>query len=206
MRLPGLMKPRTLRRAGLTLLATAVATVMLMLLGGQAYAHGYTNAPISRAYFCELGTARDCGPIQWEPQSVEGPKGFPARGPADGRLCSANLTQFAQLDDQRNGAWPVNNVTGGGSYTIKWNLKAPHATTDFKYYLTNPGWNQTTKLTRSALNLTPIATFPYYGRQPGFTVSHTVTLPPLTGRHMLYAVWTIADTGNAFYQCSDLRF
>jgi hypothetical protein len=27
-----------------------------------------------------------------------------------------------------------------------------------------------------------------------------------TGRHMILAVWTIADTGNAFYQCSDVSF
>ncbi|GLZ76313.1 chitin-binding protein [Actinorhabdospora filicis] len=199
-------KRKNLRRAALTLLASAVATLLLLLAGGEAYAHGYTNAPISRALYCQMGTARNCGPIQWEPQSVEGPKGFPNGGPSDGRLCSANLSQFGQLDDQRNGGWPANSVSGGSSYTIKWKLTAAHATTDFKYYLTKPGWNQTAKLTRSALNLTPIATFPYGGRQPPSSVSHTVTLPALSGRHMLYAVWTIADTGNAFYQCSDLQF
>lgn len=201
------MLGRRTARLAIGFAATVVAAMMLLLVGSSgAYAHGYTTTPTSRAYFCKLGQATNCGPIQWEPQSVEGPKGFPNGGPADTKLCSAGLSQFAQLDDQRGGAWPVNNVTAGSSYNINWTLTAPHSTTDFKYYITKPGWNQTAKLTRSALNLTPIKTVSYGGAQPPFSVSHPVTLPNLSGRHMLFAVWTINDTGNAFYQCSDLNF
>ena len=201
------MLGRRTMRVAVGFAATVVASMMLLLAGSTgAYAHGYTTTPTSRAYFCKLGQATNCGSIQWEPQSVEGPKGFPNGGPADTKLCSAGLSQFAQLDDQRGGAWPVNNVTAGSSYNINWYLTAPHSTTDFKYYITKPGWNQTAKLTRSALNLTPIKSFPYNGSRPSNNTSHNVTLPNLSGRHMLFAVWTIADTSNAFYQCSDLNF
>ncbi|WP_092530326.1 lytic polysaccharide monooxygenase [Amycolatopsis arida] len=55
----------------------------------------------------------DRGPIQWEPQSVEGPKGFPTRGPLDGRLRAANHPAFAPLDDQSK-PWPKTNVVAHG--------------------------------------------------------------------------------------------
>jgi chitin-binding protein len=44
------------------------------------------------------------------------------------------------------------------------------------------------------------------GRQPSNPTVHSGTLPQRTGRHILLAVWDIADTGNAFYQCSDVDF
>jgi chitin-binding protein len=45
------------------------------------------------------------------------------------------------------------------------------------------------------------------GARPANNVSHPGTVPSgRTGRHMILAVWTIHDTANAFYQCSDVRF
>ena len=44
------------------------------------------------------------------------------------------------------------------------------------------------------------------GARPAGDVSHTGRVPNRTGRHMILAVWTIADTANAFYHCSDVRF
>src|SRR4051794_29805544 len=73
--------------------AVGLATAGTFVLStGTAGAHGYTDQPLSRQKMCAAngGTVANCGDIQWEPQSVEGPKGFPAAGPADGRICSAN--------------------------------------------------------------------------------------------------------------------
>lgn len=128
--------------------------------------HGYTDSPISRQKLCANGTVTNCGSIQWEPQSVEGPKGFPAAGPADGKICSAGLTQFAQLDDPRGGAWPTTQLTSGQSYSFRWQFTARHATTDFKYYITKNGWNGTQKLTRAMLDPQPFLTVPYNNQQP----------------------------------------
>jgi predicted carbohydrate-binding protein with CBM5 and CBM33 domain len=201
------MRRRTKSYAAVVGLATAGT---LVLSSGGASSHGYTDLPISRQKLCQNGTVTIGGDILWEPQSVEGPKGFPASGPADGRICSAGHTRFAQLDSSRTpsgGAWPTTRVSGGQRYTFRWQFTAMHATTDFKYYVTKPGWNQNHNLARSDLNLTPFLTVPYGGQRPPSTLSHSGTLPSgLNGRHVILAVWTVADTGNAFYACSDVTF
>ena len=97
---------------------------------GGASSHGYTDLPISRQKLCQNGTVTNCGSIQWEPQSVEGPKGFPGSGPADGQLCNAGLGQFYQLSASKTpsgGAWPATKVNGGQSYTFRWQFTAMHA-------------------------------------------------------------------------------
>lgn len=199
----------TLRKRRLSLAGIAVGALALTVSTSVplAYGHGWTNSPVSRAKLCQQGAVQNCGAIQWEPQSVEGPKGFPAAGPADGVLCSAGLSQFHELDDQRGGAWPATQLQGGQGFTFAWHLTAPHSTTDFSYYMTKQGWNPSQPLTRSALELTPFLTVKMNGSRPANDVSHPGTIPTgRTGRHMILAVWTIADTGNAFYQCSDVNF
>ncbi|WP_373308737.1 lytic polysaccharide monooxygenase auxiliary activity family 9 protein [Streptomyces minutiscleroticus] len=185
------------------------ATGALVLSSGGASGHGYTDLPISRQKLCANGTVANCGAIQWEPQSVEGPKGFPAAGPADGQICSGNHTNFSALDQPKTpsgGAWPTTKVTGGQSYTFRWQFTARHSTTDFKYFITKNGWNQNHALARSDLETTPFLTVPYSG-QPPATLSHSGTLPSgKSGHHVIVAVWTIADTANAFYACSDVTF
>jgi predicted carbohydrate-binding protein with CBM5 and CBM33 domain len=161
-----MVRARKFSMAGIAVGALALTVSTSIPL---AYSHGYTTAPISRAKHCANGTVQNCGQIQWEPQSTEGPKGFPGAGPADGKLCSAGLSQFAQLDDQRGGAWPATQLTSGASYTFRWHLTAMHATTDFKYYITKQGWNQNAPLTRSALELTPFLTVPMNGGRPAAT-------------------------------------
>ncbi|MER6572101.1 lytic polysaccharide monooxygenase auxiliary activity family 9 protein [Streptomyces sp. NPDC001093] len=177
---------------------------------GGASGHGYTDLPISRQKLCANGTVTGCGDIQYEPQSVEGPKGFPAAGPADGQICNGGLSRFAQLSSPTTpsgAAWPTTRVTGGQTYTFRWQFTAQHATTDFKYFVTRQGWNQNHALSRSDLDLTPFLTVPYNGQRPPATLSHSGTLPTgLSGHHVILAVWTIADTGNAFYACSDVTF
>ncbi|MGW1910696.1 lytic polysaccharide monooxygenase auxiliary activity family 9 protein [Streptomyces sp. NPDC002076] len=199
----------TRTRLSAVVLGVVTAGAFALSTGG-ASGHGYTDLPISRQKLCANGTVTGCGDIQYEPQSVEGPKGFPAAGPADGQLCNGGLSRFAQLSSPTTpsgGAWPTTRVTGGQTYTFRWQFTAQHATTDFKYFVTRQGWNQNHALSRSDLNLTPFLTVPYDGRRPPATLSHSGTLPTgLSGHHVILAVWTIADTGNAFYACSDVTF
>ncbi|MEU5308279.1 lytic polysaccharide monooxygenase [Streptomyces sp. NPDC021562] len=201
------MRKRT--KVSAVVLGVATAGAFALSTGG-ASGHGYTDLPISRQKLCANGTVTGCGDIQYEPQSVEGPKGFPAAGPADGQLCNAGISRFAQLSAPRTpsgGAWPTTRVTGGQSYTFRWQFTAMHATTDFRYYVTRQGWNQNHALARSDLDPTPFLTVPYNGQRPPATLSHSGTLPTgLSGHHVILAVWTIADTGNAFYACSDVTF
>ncbi|MFF8504087.1 lytic polysaccharide monooxygenase [Streptomyces anulatus] len=188
------------------LLGLGVAGVSLLATSGSAQSHGYTDSPVSRQQLCGNGTVRDCGQIQWEPPSVEGPKGFPARGPRDGLICAGGNQRFAELDDPRAGAWPASDVTAGASHTFRWRITARHATTDFRYYVTKDGYDPAKPLTRADLDPQPFLTVPFGGRQPGATVTHAGNLPQKSGKHLILGVWTIADTGNAFYACSDVTF
>ncbi|RSS35600.1 lytic polysaccharide monooxygenase [Streptomyces sp. WAC08241] len=178
----------------------------LLTATGSAQGHGYTDSPVSRQQVCGNGTVRGCGQIQWEPPSVEGPKGFPARGPVDGTICAGGNGRFSELDDPRGGNWPATALTAGRNHTFVWRITARHATTDFRYYVTKDGWDPTKPLTRADLDPQPFLTVPFGGRQPAATVSHTGVLPQKSGRHLILGVWTVADTGNAFYACSDVRF
>ena len=188
-------------------LAVVAALALPFLVTGAAWGHGYTTTPPSRAYKCKTGAVTNCGAIQYEPQSTEGPKNFPSGGPADGKLCSAGVARFAELDDQRGGTWPTTKLTSGATYTFNWTLTAAHATTSFRYFVTKNGWNPSAPLTRAQLDTTPFLTVPFNGQRPGTTVSHSGKLPSgKSGRHMILAVWDIADTANAFYQCSDVTF
>lgn len=195
------------KKISAALVGIGLAAVSVLTTSGSASGHGYTDSPISRQKLCANGTVANCGEIQWEPQSVEGPKGFPSGGPADGTLCAGGNSRFAQLDDPRGGQWPATKVSAGQDYTFNWRFTAAHATTDFKYYITKNGWNPSQKLTRASLETTPFLTVPYNGQRPPSTFSHTGKMPSgKTGRHLIFAVWTIADTPNAFYACSDVQF
>ncbi|MFJ4670666.1 lytic polysaccharide monooxygenase [Kitasatospora purpeofusca] len=188
---------------GAALAAVAVPLAMAV----PASSHGFINLPPSRSALCGAGVVKNCGDIQWEPQSVEGPKGFPTRGPADGTICAGADARWAPLDNPRNGAWPTTKVTAGGQQTFTWEIEARHSTTNFRYFLTKPGYDPTQKITRASLDLTPFLTVPYNGRQPAATTTHTGTLPTgRTGHHVVVAVWDVADTSNAFYSCTDVLF
>ncbi|MBM7438951.1 lytic polysaccharide monooxygenase [Streptomyces sp. HB132] len=194
------------KRASAAVIGLAIAGVS-MFATGSASSHGYTDSPISRQKLCANGTVTGCGNIQWEPQSVEGPKGFPAAGPADGKICAGGNSGFAQLDDPRGGNWPATQVTAGQGYSFRWQFTARHSTSDFRYYITKNGWDSTKPLTRAALESQPFMTVPYGNQQPPATLTHQGSMPTQkTGKHVILAVWNVADTGNAFYACSDVKF
>lgn len=97
-------------------------------------------------------------------------------------------------------------MSAGASHTFRWRITARHATTDFRYYVTKDGYDPSKPLTRADLDPQPFLTVPFGGRQPGATVTHAGNLPQKSGKHLILGVWTIADTGNAFYACSDVTF
>ncbi|MDT0492680.1 lytic polysaccharide monooxygenase [Kitasatospora albolonga] len=194
------------RKITALLLGLGVAGVSLLATSGSAQGHGYADSPVSRQQLCGNGTVRNCGQIQWEPQSVEGPKGFPAGGPRDGLICAGGNQRFAELDDPRGGAWPASAVRAGQSHTFRWRITVRHATTDFRYYVTKDGYDPRKPLARGDLEPQPFLTVPFGGRLPDSTVSHAGVLPQKSGKHLILGVWTISNTGNAFYSCSDVTF
>lgn len=200
-------KITTRKKITAAVLGLGIAGAAMFVTGGSAQGHGYSEGPTSRQGFCASGEVSDCGAIQHEPQSVEGPKGFPAGGPEDGQICSGGNEGFGELDDPRDGAWPATELEGGQGFTFTWKLTAPHSTTDFQYFVTKDDYDPSQPLTRDALEPEPFLTVPFEGRQPDFDESHQGTIPTgKSGRHLILGVWNIEDTENAFYACSDVDF
>ncbi|MFC4057298.1 lytic polysaccharide monooxygenase [Planomonospora corallina] len=166
-----------MRRTATLTATAALAFGATVFTATPASAHGYVSSPPSRQAFCAQGKV-PCGPIKYEPQSVEGPKGQ--------RNCHGGVARFAELSDDGK-AWPATPV--GNSVSFNWVLTARHATSTWEYYIGD-------KL---------IATFNDGGRQPGATVTHNVNLSGYSGKQKVLAVWNIADTAAAFYSCIDLQ-
>ena len=200
-----MLKNRVKRKIGIAAVS-ATALLFPVFTSGVATGHGFTQSPSSRQDACSTGKATNCGAIQWEPQSVEGPKGFPEAGPVDGKICSAQKDSFKELDDPRGGQWPATEVKAGQDFTFQWKITARHSTTSWRYFVTKDGWDPTKPLTRDQLEPAPFINVDYGGQQPPNTYTHTGKLPNKHGRHMILAVWDIADTANAFYSCSDVNF
>ena len=70
--------------------SVATAVVASLMVASPASAHGYVSAPPSRQALCASGKVKNCGDIQYEPQSVEGPKGL--------RSCSGGNTRIASFN------------------------------------------------------------------------------------------------------------
>src|SRR3982750_4711162 len=66
----------TMRRSIAYPLVALGAVGSTLVVASPALAHGYVSAPPSRQGLCASGAVANCGQIQFEPQSVEGPKGL----------------------------------------------------------------------------------------------------------------------------------
>jgi chitin-binding protein len=153
-------------------------TASTLVVASPASAHGYVSNPPSRQALCASGAVKDCGAIQFEPQSVEGPKGL--------RSCNGGLGQFSVLaDESRN--WPAKSV--GSTVSFNWVLTARHRTSTWEYFIGG----------------TKVASIDDGNQQPNATVTHNVDLSAFPGRQRVLAVWNIGDTPMAFYNCIDLN-
>lgn len=196
---------RSMTMKALTTIGVMLLTlIVVFLIADKASAHGYIDGPASRGYLCQTGQNTNCGAIQYEPQSLEAPKGFPAAGPADGKIASAGGA-FPELDQQSATRWTKVNMSAGTN-TFHWTLTANHATTSWKYYITKENWNPNAALTRDSFDLTPFCSVSYDGTQPPKSYSDTCNVPQRSGYHVILAVWEIADTPNAFYNVIDVNF
>ncbi|RJE90123.1 chitin-binding protein [Paenibacillus sp. 1011MAR3C5] len=191
---------KALLASGFALVLVAIMTIM----ADRVSAHGYVESPASRAIQCKNGLNTDCGAIVYEPQSLEAPKGFPAAGPADGKIASAGGA-FPKLDEQSSTRWSKVALSGG-QQTFTWKFTANHASTSFRYFITKANWNPNSPLTRDQFESTPFCTVNYGGAQPPFSYSHTCNVPTdRSGYHVILAVWDVDNTANAFYNVIDVN-
>lgn len=179
--------------------AVLLALVYFVLLADKASAHGFVTD--SRAHLCEQGVNVNCGPVRWEPQSVEGRGDFPEFGVPDGQLAGA--TVFPDLDAQTENRWVKVNMQGG-PHTFHWQIHANHSTNTWDYFITKKGWDPNTPLKRSDLEL--FCRYIDHGAIPPDDVYNDCSIPnDREGYHVILAVWDIADTLNAFYQAIDVN-
>ena len=145
------MKKISLQKMKKVMLSGGILLTGLLTFGfsENASAHGYVESPASRSFLCKQGVNVNCGPVQYEPQSVEGIGGFPQLGPSDGQIAGAG--HFPALDAQSVDRWKKVTLNGGTN-TFKWKLTAPHSTKEWKYYITKKDWNPNKPLTRSDLD------------------------------------------------------
>ncbi|ANY08003.1 hypothetical protein AFB00_18785 [Pseudonocardia sp. HH130630-07] len=70
--------------------------------------------------------------------------------------------------------------------------------------MTKPGWSGDKPLTRGDLEL--LTTVEHDGSPANTGGAHTVDIPAdRSGYHVIYAVWDVADTPNAFYNVIDVQ-
>ncbi|MCF1868802.1 MULTISPECIES: lytic polysaccharide monooxygenase [Enterobacterales] len=181
-------------------ISTALADVTLK--------HGYIDKPPSRAFLCSSkgqNLNKNCGPVQYEPQSVEGLKGFPNDGPKDGEIASGGNAAFSALNEQSADRWHKVAMKSGEN-TFKWTLTAKHSTASWKFFITKPEWDMNKPLTRADFDLTPFCQQDDNGKIPTATVELNCNIPERSGYQVILGVWNIADTANAFYQVIDAEF
>jgi predicted carbohydrate-binding protein with CBM5 and CBM33 domain len=145
--------------------------------------HGHVTKPPSRQQWCREGKVPNCGPVQYEPQSVEGKKGS--------LMCNGD-NMFPELNDNELD-WKRTDVKAG-IVPFTWVLTAQHKTDRIEYFIGKGEHDR--KLIR---------VFDYGAATPPKTFTHDVDLGDSTGYQQVLARWSVADTENAFYSCIDLN-
>ncbi|MFB7663770.1 lytic polysaccharide monooxygenase [Kitasatospora sp. NPDC056138] len=200
-------------------LALAGCALAGALGSGTAYAHGSMQNPLSRVEGCYLEgpeapksdackAAIALGGTQamydWNGVRIGNAAGQHRQLIPDGRLCSANNTEFAGLDLPRTD-WPATNLTSGADFTFRFRATAPHRGT-FQLFITNGSYNPAQPLSWSDLESTPFLTITDPQLVDGQYVLPGKIPAGKTGRQLIYAIWQRSDSPEAFYSCSDVVF
>ncbi|MCU1055696.1 lytic polysaccharide monooxygenase [Stenotrophomonas maltophilia] len=201
------------------LLATSFVAAGLSL-AGNAFAHGTMTTPVSRVYACFQGNPENpTNPACAAAKAIGGSQAFydwnginqaNANGNhqavvPDGKLCSGNNPTFRGLDVNRSD-WQTTPIQpdANGRFTFVFKATAPHATRDWRFFVTREGWQP-----GSPLRWADLQEFCTLGNTPlsaDGTYKLQCTLPQRTGQHVIYNTWQRSDSTEAFYACMDVRF
>ncbi|HEU5111478.1 MAG TPA: lytic polysaccharide monooxygenase [Micromonosporaceae bacterium] len=210
------MKVRHVFALSVAVVVAAAVVVVALLPARPAQAHGTMSDPPSRVYVCKqqnpenpsnaaCRAAIELGGTQpfydWNEVSLLTAGGRHRELIPDGKLCSAGRDKYRGLDLARTD-WPAKRISPG-PLTITYHATAPHANSNFEFYITRAGWSPTQPLRWS--DLVPIQTF--NNQNPTTFTNWTITIPPRTGRHIVYSIWQrVFGSEEAFYTCSDVDF
>lgn len=175
-------------------------------------AHGYIMTPPSRQASCADGSVEEanCGGVTYEPQSVESPKGAPFEKDVGDQICNGGGARFAAINTAGDGIWPQTEIPAASDLNVEWKITAAHKTQSWAYYITKPDLelDPSQPLTKDDFQTEPILMIDTDHGAPPATVSHTIPSAGLadhSGYAVIYGVWSIGDTGNAFYNCLDVN-
>ncbi|SNS88648.1 chitin-binding protein [Streptosporangium subroseum] len=193
-----------------------VGSLLALLPSTPAISHGTLSNPPSRVYVCknenpENPTSAACkaavaaGGTQafydWNEVSRLDAGGQHRQIIPDGKLCSAGRDKYRGLDLARTD-WPATRISPG-PLTVTYHATAPHANSNFEFYITKQSWNPSQPLRWSDLEL--IKTF--NNQNPTTFTNWTINIPQRSGRQLIYSIWQrIVGSTEAFYTCSDVDF
>lgn len=190
----------------------AILALGLLCTPHYVNAHGYITTPPSRQASCADGSVEEanCGGVTYEPQSVESPKGAPFEKDVGDQICNGGGSRFAALNTAGDGIWPQTSIPAASDLKVEWKITAAHKTQSWAYYITKPDLelDPSQPLTKDDFLTEPILMLDTDHDAPPAAVSHTIPSAGLadhSGYAVIYGVWSIGDTGNAFYNCLDVN-
>jgi predicted carbohydrate-binding protein with CBM5 and CBM33 domain len=158
------VKVRQIVALSISVVSTAALAVVALIPANQASAHGTMSNPWSRVYACKqqnpenpsnaaCRAAIQLGGTQpfydWnEVNQLQAGGNHRAIIP-DGRLCSGGRDKYRGLDLARSD-WPATPISAG-NLTITYHATAPHANSNFEFYITRAGYSPTQPLRWSDL-------------------------------------------------------
>lgn len=131
-----------------------------------------------------------------------------------------NIVNFTdnELFARHQVRWPVMQVVGGAVYQIIWNTTVWHPVRGYRYFITKDGWDQNMRLRRQDLELEPFQSVfntrrDYWGSKeileqemPALSPQNVRMPINKRGRHIILAVWLVANSAAGFYQAIDVNF
>jgi predicted carbohydrate-binding protein with CBM5 and CBM33 domain len=201
-----------------TMAPSSQRTLALLALGllytpQYVSAHGWITTPPSRQASCADKSVEEpyCDGVTYEPQSVESPKGAPFQTDVGEHICNGGGSRFAALDTTGAGIWPQTSIPASQDLNIEWKITVGHKTQNWIYYITKPELelDPSQPLTKADFLEEPILLLDTDTSAPPAAVSHVIPSEGFSnhsGYAVILGVWTIGDTGNAFYNCLDVNF
>jgi predicted carbohydrate-binding protein with CBM5 and CBM33 domain len=191
----------------------ALLTLALLWTPQYVSAHGWITTPPSRQASCADKEVEEayCDGVTYEPQSVETAKGAPFQRDVGEHICNGGGSRFAGLDTTGAGIWPQTSIPASEDLHVEWKITVGHKTQNWVYYITKPELelDPSQPLTKADFQEEPILLLDTDTSAPPAAVSHTIPSAGFSnhsGYAVIYGVWTIGDTSNAFYNCVDVNF
>ena len=204
----------------LAIMVIALISLAVVSPPRPVQAHGSLESPASRTYACYLEDPQNpttpaceaaiaAGGTQplydWFGVLNSNAAGRTVGYIPDGQLCSGANPKYAAYDVPR-ADWPATNLNPGAQFTFTYGAWVPHPGY-FRFYVTNSTYDPTKPLTWANMESTPFLTVNPEPAVANGVYTMTGQLPSnVTGRQIIYVVWTRSDSNETFYSCSDVVF